>query len=165
MPLHPQIVHFPIAFLLLAALVELSNLYLNRRPVSRFALVLLIIGTIGAFAAVQSGENSEDKVEQVLPETRNLLEEHEEAGNRVMWFFIAVSVLKIVLTALKIEALPWRIVLSLLLLIGAFLLYRAGHYGGQLVYEYGAGVRPVMEKTLPASDVGDSGEESHELKN
>ena len=46
MPLHPLLVHFPIAILLTAAVVEIVNLFLKKENVSRMGTVLVVVGVL-----------------------------------------------------------------------------------------------------------------------
>lgn len=58
MNLHPIIVHFPIACLVLYSLIELGSLFSPRirKNLEITKYFLLIIGILGTFGALQSGE-------------------------------------------------------------------------------------------------------------
>ena len=80
-PLHPAIVHFPIALFILAPIVALGSLWAIRkgaRPVRAWGLTLAVLGAlfITTWLAVETGENDEDVVERVVP--RGAVHEHEE---------------------------------------------------------------------------------------
>ena len=53
--IHPLVLHFPIALLLLAATVELARLKWDRPDLARLVPFLLALGAVGAFAASASG--------------------------------------------------------------------------------------------------------------
>ena len=60
MDFHPIVVHFPIAFLTLYSILELLHRW-NRQPFWKpLRAVLVIIGTIGAYTALQTGEFAEE---------------------------------------------------------------------------------------------------------
>jgi len=53
---HPLVVHFPIALLLTAALLEAASVWLKDHPGLRFAIVInLTLGTVGAVVAASLG--------------------------------------------------------------------------------------------------------------
>ncbi|MBD3225371.1 MAG: DUF2231 domain-containing protein [Caldithrix sp.] len=146
MPPHVQLIHFPIAFLLLAALMAVVQLIYFRTSISRFILLLLVLGTVSAFFAVRSGESASEKVKKTLPGTEQVLEQHEENGERVLWIFTLTTMLKLVLIGIKRDNRQWNSIVVVFMILGTFLIYRTGYFGGQLVYEWGAGVKPVMEQ-------------------
>ena len=53
--IHPLIVHFPIALLFLAGVLELVHLFLKKPQLDLLARWFLYLGTIGAGAAALSG--------------------------------------------------------------------------------------------------------------
>ncbi len=145
MPTHPQVVHFAIALLLTALLTDILSYFMQREFFKRVTLFLLTLGTIAAFAAVQTGEQAGEAAE-IISGIDSVLEQHENAGEWVLRIFGAVLLIRIVLFVLKKEIAVVRLGLTLLMVVGAFFIYQAGLFGGQMVYEWGAGVRPVMEK-------------------
>src|SRR5690606_12941441 len=97
-PLHPAMVHFPVAFAALApfaalaALVAIRAGWLPARAwIAIVALQALLAGS--AWLAIETGEEQEDRVEQVVP--KRFIHEHEEAGER----FLALAVVAFVVSA------------------------------------------------------------------
>lgn len=77
MNLHPIIVHFPIACLVLYALLEFVSLRPQwKTQFSTTKLFLLIVGMLGTFIALQTGEIAQD-----LIGTSDLVEVHERFAN------------------------------------------------------------------------------------
>lgn len=142
---HPQIVHFVIAFLCLgvvARVVSLLPLGERFRFIGPMASALIILGTLTALAAVQSGKDAHGPVERV-PGARDAVVEHEEWGERARNLFIAIGVLELAVLALvsRRRVAQWlRVVSAFAGLAGLFLLYEASEHGGHLVYNYAGGV-------------------------
>ena len=141
---HPQVIHFPIALLLTAVLFDLISYLWQKEFFKKASLVLLGLGVLAAFVAVQTGQNAEEAVEH-LPDIKALLHNHEEAAEMVLYLFSVAFVLQIgaffVVKAKKIIYL----LSTLIMLAGVVKIYQAGHFGGQMVFERGAGVKPYME--------------------
>ena len=77
--LHPQIVHFVVACLILGLPIHLLGFLRRPRFFRPMATVLLLVGTVAAFAAVRSGDDAHGPAERI-PDTRPLVVEHEELG-------------------------------------------------------------------------------------
>jgi uncharacterized membrane protein len=140
-PLHPAIVHLPIALALLVPVVALFALAAARLgflPVRGWAFVVLLQGLLvgSAWVAMETGEDQEERVEKVVAERH--IEDHEERAERLL---IAAGVALLVIGAglapgrAGVLARPLGFALSLGV---AALAADVGHSGGLLVYEHGA---------------------------
>ncbi len=140
-PVHPQIVHFVIALLFAGVLFRCIALTGRAMFTGPAAVVLLLVGTLGAVLAVKSGTDAHGPVERV-PGARVAVVEHEEWGERTRNIFLIVAALEI--AALIPAAQRWRkgvhLASAVVGLGGAFSLYEAGEHGGELVYTYAGGV-------------------------
>ena len=140
-PLHPQIVHFAIALLFMGVLLRGVSLTGKVAFTGPAALVLLLVGTVGAVLAVQSGTAAHGPVERV-PGARAAVMEHEEWGQRTRNIFLIVAALELV--ALVPRVSRWRkgmlTASGVVGLMGAVSLYEAAEHGGDLVYGYAGGV-------------------------
>ncbi|MGH0034665.1 MAG: hypothetical protein ACQGVK_06520 [Myxococcota bacterium] len=140
-PLHPAVVHLPIALAVLIPGLAILTLFLIHRgllPSRSWALIVLaqalLLGT--GWLALETGEEQEDRVEQVVAERH--IETHEEAAERFM------LVAGIALLATGAGLLPGRQgaagrvagALATLVVLGAGV--SVGHSGGELVYKHGA---------------------------
>lgn len=143
MPIHPMVVHFPIALLLTSALIDLLA-WLTRRPRGHdWAFGLFALGVAAAGAAVLTGDAAHDAVKH-LPRIAEPLETHEKLGFFTLWAGVAAALVRLVARREKTRAAGFAAaVLTALCLL---LLARTALFGGRLVYEHGAGVAPVMEK-------------------
>ncbi len=147
---HPLLVHFPIALLATAFLVDIVALVLRRTSIlRRTSTILYVLGALGAVAAVISGESAVETVE-VTGQASSILNEHEELGEMVMKYYLVYGAVRVLLFWwLKPRILTW-IPLAVIGGIGLVPLYQASSFGGRLVYEQGAGVAMVdsMAKRL-----------------
>lgn len=153
---NPLIVHFPIALLLVAPLLVALGLGLpNLRPgLHCAALVLLVLGSLGALLAWASGEAAAS-LAQRTPELRAALDRHEQLAQFGALLFSLLTLLFALLwlfSASRQQARPKGAVLALHLIwllaaAGAMLiLAQAGHLGGRMVHELGlhaAGPGPI----------------------
>ncbi len=138
-PLHPLLVHFPIAFWVLATLCDGCTVlgYEQARP---FAGIFLALGLICALPAMLAGFIDLAKLEDAA--TRD--------GNRHMILMgLAWTVYLFALLARLDDKvlMPVPPVHSVALsLLGLSLVVLGGWYGGQLVYHHGAGVKVIEER-------------------
>jgi uncharacterized membrane protein len=145
--LHPLVIHFPIALLVVAPLFLLLGMFLKRnaRAFALSALILILLGTVGTYFAVETGEAGARLVERT-PEINAVLEEHQELAEQTRLIFSILTVvyagLLFVPLLLKKElGFVWRLAAH-----GIFLLVYAGcllsladtaHLGGRLVHQLG----------------------------
>jgi len=134
--IHPLVVHFPIAFLVGAALFYFLSWMFRNQTFAMTAFLLLILGTLAAGAAVGTGLYGEEGVMISRSVREHLLETHEE----IMLVTLGVS---IVLSAWALIARPFPIkkrllfLFSLLVLLGVLTV--GADYGARMVYDYNAG--------------------------
>lgn len=144
--IHPLIVHFPIALLVSAALVDLAALVLRKRPGLRdLATLLYCAGAGAAITAYFTGRNAETSL--LLPAEVNLfVDEHEDWAFRTTWFFVFFASVRL---AVSYIIRPKTIVLPagvfLVGLVGIFMLYETAEHGGELVFAHGIGVQNTTE--------------------
>jgi uncharacterized membrane protein len=167
--LHPLIIHFPIALLLIAPLFILIGALLRpekARPAHAAALLLIAMGTASIFVAVETGEAA-GKLAERSPEINAILEHHEQLAD---WTRITFSVLTLVFAGIVVvpvllHAQPHRIATTLMPLLflalylgAALLLINTAHNGGRLVHEFGVKAMvapspsPVAAETERGSD-------------
>lgn len=146
--LHPLIIHFPIALLLIAPIFIVVGAALSPskgRPYLIAAMVLLLVGTASIFLAVETGEAA-GKLAQRTPAMEKILENHESLAERTQAGFSVLSVIFVALVGV-----PWLLkradtrltttILPLAFLVlysaGGLLLINTAHNGGRLVHEFG----------------------------
>ncbi len=154
--LHPLIIHFPIALLLMAPFFVVVGAILSPvrgRPYLIAAMVLLLAGTASIYIAVQTGEAA-GKLAERSPGIDPVLENHESLAERTQAVFSVLSVIFVALVAVPrfVKRADTRLtttVLPLAFLVlygaGALLLINTAHNGGRLVHEFG--VRAMVSPT------------------
>jgi uncharacterized membrane protein len=134
-PIHPILVHFPIATWFLATIADIACLLFTNEQIGWVAGVLLITGTITALPAMMTGLLELGKIDQRSPAIK--LANQHMILIMISWSFYAVSLfLRLDGTQLEQPGLA-AIAFSILGLIS---LCSAGWIGGKLVYEYGVGI-------------------------
>jgi len=147
---HPLIVHFPIALLLVAALfVFLAMIFFRKgRWFAVSALLLLALGTAGAFVAVETGQAARTVADWDNPseEAKTALDAHETLAKPLPILFAILTgvYLLILIVPLVIRPLGHPAVVFLLqlvflaaLLAADLLVVHAGYRGTWVVHEYG----------------------------
>lgn len=138
--LHPMIVHFPIALLIIGFLSDLTGLITKKKFFSTAGFYLLILGAAGVIAAYLSGNLAGDGVTEA-GSLGQALETHEEAATLTLWLVAAAAVVRIGLVMLKKYSGVLKGVAFALLLLGVASVARTGYYGGELVFKHAAGVQ------------------------
>jgi uncharacterized membrane protein len=140
-PLHPAVVHFPIALGVLAPAVVAGlvwAIHTGRLPHRAWlaAVGLQILVVASAWVAVDTGHDQHERVERVVDKA--VVEEHEEAAETFAW--LASATLLIAAAGLiRSRAGDIARVLTLVAACAGMLaVAKVGHSGGELVYHYGA---------------------------
>lgn len=131
-PLHPVMIHFPVAALIALVASDLGYLYSGDPFWSRASLWLAGVGAFGGWVASVAGIIDLVTVKGI----RRLI---------TGWCHAIIAVMMLSLASLNwlwrlgdpSDMLPWGLVLSLLT---AAMIALAGWLGGQLVYEHAVGV-------------------------
>ncbi len=157
--LHPLVIHFPIALLMVAPLFVLLALALRRysHEFSRAALVLLALGTIATYVAVSTGKAAGELAEHT-DAINAVISQHEEMAEGTRNAFTILTVLYALFTLapgplrrFRRPALSLAInAIFLVALAGAALLVvSTAHQGGRLVHQLG--VHAIMPSAANAS--------------
>lgn len=138
--IHPMVVHFPIALLLIGFVAEVAGAVLKKEFFSKAALYLIVIGALGVVAAYFSGNFAGDGITET-GSLKQALDLHESSAILTVWLVVATALFRVALVFFKKfhGALQW--VAIALFLVTSLSIARTGHYGGQLVYKHAAGVR------------------------
>jgi formate hydrogenlyase subunit 3/multisubunit Na+/H+ antiporter MnhD subunit len=140
-PLHPAVVHLPIALSVLLPFFAVGALWAIRRgtqPRKAWGITTALFAalTISTWASVKSGEAQEEQVERVVAEAP--IHTHEEAAEA----FLLLSLGALGVAALGLSSGRMGTYARVLGAVGSIALlgvgFRVGHTGGQLVYRHGA---------------------------
>ena len=147
---HPLLVHFPIALLVAALVLDLVVIIGGKEKFARCSGLVLCLAALGAMAALATGLMAEGTVTSLSDAevAHEAVEQHERAA-------IATVILAAILAG-------WRLIrrlelppggqkwVYLALLVGAVAMVGlTGHLGGTLVYGHGLGVKPPAGETGP----------------
>ncbi len=139
-PIHPMVVHFPIALLLASWLFDVLALRWRGEQFRETSRSLLLLGVLATAAALVTGHFAEEAVEHSGNIPKQAIETHEELAFAVFWMFVALLGLRV---GSYWGLMRERPVLVLILGgAGSLLLVVASYFGGDLVYRYGAGILP-----------------------
>ena len=165
-PLHPQVVHFVVASLILGLPIYWLGFLKRPRFFRPMASLLLIVGTVASIVAVQSGRDAHGVAERI-PGARAAVQEHEDLGILTRNIFEGILLVELIAlgvawragaagsSVLSVEAgehgaagastkrfasTALRVVVAVAWTVGAFQLYEAAEHGGHLVYNYAGGV-------------------------
>jgi uncharacterized membrane protein len=163
-PLHPAVVHFPIVLMLflppIAAFV-LWRLHDGARLRTWGWVVLTAAMVVGSgVVAKETGEDQEDRVEQVVPEAA--LHEHEEAADVFVlaaWIVLGLSLAGF---APGIAGRSARLLTLAGTLALAYFGVRVGDLGGKLVYQHGAASAYVTDTVPPGTPSLEAAEEGED---
>ena len=141
--LHPQVVHFAIALLIVGVVFRLLSLTGRLAFTGPAATTLIVLGTVATVLAVQSGNDAHGPVERI-PGVRPAVVDHEEWGIRARNIFLGVAALELIALALAGRMPKQAKVVAMgaaaIGLVGLAAIYEAGEHGGELVYNYAGGI-------------------------
>ena len=170
-PLHPAIVHMPLAVAVLLPFAALVALWVVGRTTAKRAVWGVIVALVAILAvssrvAVQTGEGQEEVVERVV--SHDALESHEEGGERLFigsLIVLAVAAIGLAGGRTGAYARPASALGAFVLLL---LAVSVGRSGGELVYEHGA-ASAYATPSLPSVAVDrvgdrDDGEDERERR-
>ena len=160
--LHPLVIHFPVALLLVAPLFVIIGALVaghRGRAFSVTALVLMGLGTAGTYLAMSTGQAAGQLAER-SPAVSAILQHHQELAEATRVVF---SVLTLIFASIlfvprffKRDLGPGMVMVLIVIFLagygaGSVLLANTAHNGGRLVHELG--VRAVMSpQPLPDTE-------------
>ena len=134
--LHPLVIHFPIAFLMGAALLYVAAWLLKSDRFAHSAFVVLVLGALSLAVAVATGLYAEQGVMLSLSVREHLLQPHKTA-------MLATLAICTMLTVWAVVARPFpkkgRLLFLFLLLVMVGVMTVGADCGGRMVYDYNAG--------------------------
>jgi uncharacterized membrane protein len=134
LPIHPKLVHFPIALFSTALILDILSRVFRKESLHEAAVVIYVVGALFTPIVVLAGLWEQQRLNLHHP----VLEQHKLFGFITMW--VSLTSLPVLWFLKKRSVKVFRIVFTSLLLYLATLVTATGYFGGKMVYEYGAGV-------------------------
>lgn len=144
---HPLVVHMPIGLLMVSTLLVLIGAAPRVPAGFRWATLLVLgLGTLGAFVATRTGEEAEAVAEYDSEEAGDLLMEHGELAEFARNVYLGITLAYAGLLAWQWRSAaarkgsvhyPAHLLVFAALAYASIPLANAGHMGGQLVHQYG----------------------------
>ena len=151
--LHPVVVHFPIALLTAAIVIDLLSVLRPRsRSLRDGATWMYLAGTACALAAYATGSFGADALRLELSSEQPVaraIAVHETWAFRTTWFFVFFASLRL---AVSYVFPPRRVILTgvfLLAVVGLVMLAETVEHGTELVYGQGVGVTSRSRAASP----------------
>lgn len=140
-PLHPAVVHLPVAIAVLVPIFAIGALFFIRRgtrPRTAWGITVSLLAALllSGWVALQTGEQQEERVEDVVAERS--IHTHEEAAEVFLLttgLVLAASLAGFASGRLG-QAGRWATTAGTVAILGAG--WNVGHTGGMLVYRDGA---------------------------
>ncbi|MEO5569495.1 MAG: DUF2231 domain-containing protein [Bacteroidia bacterium] len=134
--LHPLIVHFPVALLVIAVVGQIAALFFPKNiQLKWFTFLLLLGGCIGSLIAIYTAVHlSGDADENAF----DLFETHRLFGILTFWVSLVATIFRFV-TIKWFHKNWWEIILTALIISTGVLVTITGHHGAKMVYIYDVG--------------------------
>jgi uncharacterized membrane protein len=132
--IHPMLIHFPIALVMLGFIADCAGLYLKKETsLSTMGFYLLLVGTVTALFALLSGIIFNP---EMSGKANDIKETHEMFAWITLFTLVAASTLRIYLKIRNSENSNWKWLSFALFGLAAISVSVTGYLGGTLVYNY-----------------------------
>ena len=159
--LHPLVIHFPIALLMIAPVFVLLALAVRSHSIefARGALLLLALGTVATYVAISTGKAAGELAEHT-DAINAVIGHHEEMAETTVTTFTVLTLLYAVfvlgpgpLRRLRTPAaaLVTNAVFLVVLAGASLLVVNTAHQGGRLVHQLG--VHAIMPPAPPTAEL------------
>ena len=146
MPLHPLLVHFPIALLIVGTLIEFVNVFMKKDFLNKAGTMLIVLGVLSGIVTLLSGEDAEEfAFEHWGRGVHDAVELHSLLAYVSVILFGLVAAIKILwkhdffkFKFLKHSFFSNGLITTLIVILcifGVTSLAITGHLGGEIVYE------------------------------
>jgi uncharacterized membrane protein len=133
--IHPMIVHFPIAIIMVGFLAEVLSLFFkSEKCLSKTGFYLLILGALSAIVAWSSGKLF--TTEPTQGAIVGIFDKHETGGLITMLLVITGAAFRIFLSIKKQEETPMKWIAFALYFLAFAAVVITGYLGGTMVYDY-----------------------------
>lgn len=119
--LHLIVNHLPIFTTLIGIAVLAWGMIKKNDSIRNIAFVLFLIGAVGSYVAMETGESAEEVVEEIATVDHDSIHDHEEAAELSMWFAVLMGFLSVGALASKKLNLRFEMGLHVTILFTAIL--------------------------------------------
>ena len=141
--IHPFVVHFPIALLVVAVLFDTARIFFkDENWLQKTVLALYTTGSIGLIAAFYSGREAVNTV-SVTGHAVPVVSSHEDWALYTLLFFLAYTSIRFLTWWKELEKGMVQPFLAVIAFVGIGLLWQTGDLGAQLVYKHGVAVGEI----------------------
>lgn len=133
--IHTKVIHFPIAFLIGYSVVEFIYLINQKDFFNKAAILFLIVGVIGSFISVLSGNQAFELVKEWSDQSRHYFSEHQMYANITVWYFTALLFIRLFLFQKKRLTRFIVLILVILSLFGSYFVFQTGYFGGKFAHQ------------------------------
>ncbi len=140
--IHPMLVHFPIALLITAVLLDFLYLIWKKDWLHNSVMTLFILAALASLITYLSGRQAVDSVS--VPMNAELTASyHSDWALYTLLYFSIYTSIRAFLFWKKLNKRFIAILLFLTGLAGCALLAKTADLGGKLVYKYGVGTKKI----------------------
>ena len=137
--LHPATAHFAIVLPILASVFGLIYLFTRTEGMSKISSRVMLFAALGVIAAWYTGSQAGPDAYPLLSDAgQHELLEHKTLGLYLAIAFGVIAVIKLV--GCRLNKFVVEAVAIVLLLVATVAVLNQGREGGELTYQYGAGV-------------------------
>lgn len=134
---HPVLVHFTIAFLVVGGMSEAYGIARAREGAERFGGALVLLGTIALVPTIAAGFLAANSLPLAGP-AESAVDDHERLGLIVLGIFVPLLVVKA--WGRGRPPRTWRGLYAAGLIAGVAAAIATAYFGGLMVYRLGVGV-------------------------
>lgn len=145
-PVHPALVHYPIALVTLSVLADVIGFFVGSQSLQNAGWWALLGAAIGAALTVIAGlfDMTREKIE---PAAHRRVHTHMKVGLTLFAALAALTVWRWLIYSSLAHPIGWIYLVAACLVLG--LAFFQGWLGGELVFADGVGVAPTGQGTEP----------------
>ena len=136
---HLAINHLPVFSTLFGSLILLGGLLFKKTSVVHVGYILLLLAGLSSVAAVNSGEDAEEIVENMGNTDHDLIHEHEEMAESAQIFSLTIGGLALIGFFLSYTKRGFARALGFVIvicgIISSIYLIRVAHSGGEIMHK------------------------------
>jgi uncharacterized membrane protein len=134
--IHLVLAHFPIVGIIIGIGILTYGLYTNNNMIKKVAFVIFIFMAILAIPVYLSGEEAEETVENIAGISEDLIEDHEELAEIIIWLIELLGVLSLVSLFAIVKKLSFAKKITIVTMIVSLVTFgfcaKVANLGGQI---------------------------------